>query len=99
MNPGTGLFTLAVFIGAWLLFAVQAMLAKEILPWFGGSAAVWTVCLLFFQTVLWLGYVYAHVVARCLRPRAQMVIHVGLLSVSLLALPVRPGAHGACQRF
>ena len=51
-----------MFLGAGLLFGVEPMIAKAILPWFGGAASVWTACMLFFQTVL-LGYFYAHVVS------------------------------------
>ena len=66
------------------------MIAKIILPWFGGSAAVWTTCLLFFQTVLLAGYLYAHIVVRRLEPRTQVLLHIGLLAASILVLPVIP---------
>ena len=79
------LYALTILIGAFLLFQVQPVIAKIILPWFGGSAAVWTVCLLFFQVVLLLGYLYAHAVVRYLKPRMQMVLHIALLAVSALA--------------
>ncbi len=65
------------------------MLAKAILPWFGGAPAVWTTCLLFFQSLLLAGYAYAHL-GRRLGPRRQAVVHVALLALSLLALPVLP---------
>jgi SAM-dependent methyltransferase len=74
------------------LFQVQPVIAKIILPWFGGSAAVWTVCLLFFQMALLLGYLYAHALVRYLKPRTQMLVHAGLLLASALALPVYPSA-------
>jgi hypothetical protein len=61
-----------------------------ILPWFGGSAAVWTTCLLFFQVALLLGYLYAHWSIRSLRPRQQAILHVALLGLSVLLLPVTP---------
>jgi hypothetical protein len=81
-----------IFVSAFLLFQVEPVIAKLILPWFGGSAAVWTTCLLFFQITLLLGYLYAHwTTGRC-RPRTQAWIHAGLLGLSLLALPVVPGA-------
>src|SRR5581483_4597237 len=64
--------------------------AKIILPWFGGSAAVWSTCLLFFQMVLLLGYLYAHVLTRYLKPRIQTIVHLGLMVASLLALHVYP---------
>ena len=71
------LYALTIVISAFLLFQVQPVIAKIILPWFGGSAAVWTICLLFFQMVLLLGYLYAHAVVRYLKPRAQMMLHAG----------------------
>lgn len=81
-----------IFASAFLLFQIQPMLAKAILPWFGGSAAVWSTCLVFFQAVLFLGYLYAHWLTRKVPPKQQMWIHAGLLAVSLLALPPLPGA-------
>ncbi len=69
---------------------VQPVIAKIILPWFGGSAAVWTTCLLFFQMVLLLGYLYSHAVIRYLKPRVQMLLHVGLLVASIAVLPIYP---------
>jgi len=86
------LYALTTVVSAFLLFQVQPIIAKIILPWFGGSAAVWTVCLLFFQMVLLLGYTYAHAVVRYLKPRTQMLLHGGLLVVSLVALPIYPAA-------
>jgi SAM-dependent methyltransferase len=79
-------------VSAFLLFQVQPVIAKIILPWFGGSAAVWTVCMLFFQMALLLGYLYAHALVRYLKPRTQMLVHAGLLLVSALALPIYPNA-------
>ena len=79
-------------VSAFLLFQVQPVIAKIILPWFGGSAAVWTTCLLFFQMVLLLGYLYAHAVVRYLKPRTQMLLHGGLLLLSAAALPIYPRA-------
>ena len=84
------LYALTILASAFLLFQVEPIIAKIILPWFGGSAAVWTVSLLFFQLALLAGYLYAHASVRYLKPRAQMVVHVGLLAVSLLALPIYP---------
>jgi SAM-dependent methyltransferase len=86
------LYALTTLVSAFLLFQVQPIIAKTILPWFGGSAAVWTVCLLFFQMVLLLGYLYAHAVVRYLKPRMQMALHGGLLVVSAVALPIYPAA-------
>lgn len=82
----------AVLLGSLLLFAVQPMLAKAILPWFGGSSEVWIVCALFFQSALVAGYAYAHAVVRLLPPRGQAALHLGLLALSLLVLPVLPQA-------
>jgi hypothetical protein len=84
------IYALTILVSAFLLFQVQPVIAKIILPWFGGSAAVWTTCLLFFQSVLVLGYLYSHAITRHLRPRVQAVVHVALLVVSLAALPIYP---------
>ena len=84
------LYALTILVSAFLLFQVQPVIAKIILPWFGGSAAVWTTCLLFFQMVLLLGYLYSHAVIRYVKPRAQMLPHAALLVVSLLNLPIYP---------
>src|SRR5271157_521444 len=73
------LYALTTVVSAFLLFQVQPIIAKIILPWFGGSAAVWTVCLLFFQMVLLLGYTYAHVLVRYFEVQVQAVIHAVLL--------------------
>jgi len=84
------LYAATILLGAFLLFQVQPVIAKFILPWFGGSAAVWTTCLLFFQVVLLLGYLYAHLLARYLKPRIQTRVHFTLLLGGLLALRVYP---------
>src|SRR5882757_5418952 len=76
-----------IFLSAFLLFLVQPIIAKQILPWFGGSAAVWTTCLVFFQSVLLAGYAYADLTTR-LGPRRQALVHIGLLAVSLAFLPI-----------
>ena len=86
------LYALTILVSAFLLFQVQPVIAKIILPWFGGSAAVWTTCLLFFQMVLLLGYLYSHAVIRYLKPRVQMLVHASLLVLSALALPIYPSA-------
>jgi hypothetical protein len=86
------LYAITILVSAFLLFQVQPIIAKIILPWFGGSAAVWTVCLLFFQVVLLMGYLYAHWLHRHFRTRMQVVIHVLLLLASLAVLPAIPGA-------
>ncbi|MGB7759306.1 MAG: fused MFS/spermidine synthase [Bryobacteraceae bacterium] len=86
------IYALTILVSAFLLFQVEPVIGKIILPWFGGSAAVWTACLLFFQVTLLAGYLYAHAVVRYLQPRAQAALHVGLLGVSALTLAVYPGA-------
>lgn len=80
------LFALTVCISAALLFLLQPMLAKHLLPYFGGGAAVWTACMLFFQTMLLAGYIYAHWLCRCLSPRQQRAVHTLLLLLALSAL-------------
>ena len=77
------LYALTIFTSAFLLFLVQPISAKQILPWFGGSAAVWTTCLVFFQFLLLFGYAYADWTTRKLAPRRQIVLHVVLLLASL----------------
>lgn len=81
------LFALTLCLGSALLFSVQPMIAKGILPLLGGSPAVWTTCMLFFQGMLLLGYVYAHAIANGLGLRRQAVVHVILLAVPLVLLP------------
>ena len=76
----------AIGLGALLLFGIQPIVAKRLLPWFGGTAAVWTTCLVFFQGALLAGYLYAHALDRRLRPRAQGLLHAGALLLSLPAL-------------
>jgi len=82
------LFAATVFTSAFLLFLVQPIIAKQILPWFGGNASVWTVCMVFFQLVLLGGYAYADAVTRKLAPRAQAILHTVLLAASLAFLPI-----------
>ena len=84
------LYAAAIFLGAFLLFLVQPIIAKQILPWFGGSAAVWATCMVFFQMALLLGYAYADLTTRRLTPKRQVVLHVALLALSLLVLPITP---------
>ncbi|HEX6136175.1 MAG TPA: fused MFS/spermidine synthase [Casimicrobiaceae bacterium] len=86
------LFALTIFGSAFLLFLVQPIIAKQILPWFGGSAAVWTTCLVFFQAALLAGYAYADVIVRRLSLRRQALLHYALLAASLAALPIVPAA-------
>jgi hypothetical protein len=93
----------AIFLGAFLLFQVQPIISKMILPWFGGSPAVWTTCLLFFQVLLLAGYSYADALSRLRQPSRQALIHLVLLAIALMLLPITPrdswkppdGAHPA----
>jgi len=91
-----------VFLSAFLLFWVQLLLGKYILPWFGGTPAVWTTCMLFFQVGLLGGYTYAHVISSRLGPRAQGLLHASFLLAGVLLLggltmawgsPITPGAN------
>src|ERR1700752_5358816 len=95
-QPGEGehmiLYASTIFLSAFLLFLVQPVIAKQILPWFGGAAAVWAICLVFFQSVLLFGYAYADWTTRRLTPRRQAGVHPGLLVLSLLLLPIIPDA-------
>lgn len=86
------IYALTIFASAFLLFLVQPIMAKQILPWFGGSAAVWTTCLMFFQLVLLAGYAYADWTVRFLKPRPQVMLHVALIIVSLVSLPIIAGS-------
>ncbi len=85
-------YAFTIFLSAFLLFQVQPLIGKFILPWFGGSPAVWTTCMLFFQVVLLAGYSYAHLLASKLSPRAQAAGHILLLLASLAFLPIAPNA-------
>jgi hypothetical protein len=84
------LFASTILLSAFLLFLVQPIIAKQILPWFGGTSAVWTVCMVFFQVLLLLGYTYSHLITRHLAPRQQARLHIALLLASLLFLPIIP---------
>ena len=87
---GTALYVLTIFVSAFLLFQVQPIIAKVILPWFGGSSAVWSTCMLFFQLILLAGYAYAHWL-QGLSGRTQAILHTLLLAGSLALLPILPG--------
>ena len=80
-------YAATIFLSSFLLFLVQPIIAKQILPWFGGSAAVWTTCLVFFQSVLLAGYAYADWTMR-LGARRQAMLHAALLAASLACLPI-----------
>lgn len=81
------LYISTIFIGAFLLFQVQPLIAKILLPFFGGGASIWTACLLFFQGALFLGYLYAHLVTKIPKIKYQALVHVGLLWLSLSLMP------------
>ena len=94
------MFAGVVGLGAFLLFQVQLVLGKQLLPWFGGASAVWTTCLLFFQAALLAGYAWAHFLADRLSPRRQRDAHLALLAAALALLlwrafawpsPITPG--------
>ena len=84
-------YALTVLTSAFLLFQVQPLIAKFILPWFGGGPAIWTTCMVFFQTVLFAGYAYAHLIASRLSPRVQVAVHALLLVAAVATLPIAPG--------
>ncbi|MHC4060660.1 MAG: spermidine synthase [Planctomycetota bacterium] len=83
-------YALTVFLGAFLLFQVQPLIGKYILPWFGGGPEVWTTCMLFFQVLLLAGYAYAHLIVSRLGPRMQAAVHVILVAAALAVLPITP---------
>lgn len=85
------LYVGTISLGAFLLFQIQPIIGKMVLPWFGGSASAWTVCMLFFQATLLLGYLYAHLSTRYLAPRRQAWLHGALLLAAALTLPIAPG--------
>ena len=85
------LFAATILLSAFLLFLVQPIIAKQILPWFGGTSAVWTTCLVFFQVLLLAGYTYSHLLTRRLTARQQSTLHIALLAASLWFLPIIPG--------
>ena len=97
-----GIYHLTIFLSAFLLFQVEPILVKYLLPWFGGTSAVWTTSLLFFQLVLLAGYAYSHIVGTQMRPGKQAWSHITLVLVSLLLMgatalawrsPITPGAN------
>src|SRR5882762_8337369 len=82
------LYPAALFASALLLFAVQPMFTKMVLPRIGGAAAVWSVAMVFFQAALLLGYAYAHLLSRTLSPAPSALVHLGLLAVAATTLPI-----------
>src|SRR5262249_23211432 len=94
-------FGITIFTSAFLLFQVQPILGKYILPWFGGMSSVWTTCMLFFQTLLLGGYLYSHLLSSKLNPKTQIKVHVTLVASTIALLiggalwwkaPILPGA-------
>jgi hypothetical protein len=81
-------FAGAVFTSAALVFLVEPMVAKSILPLLGGSPSVWNACMAFFQIALLAGYLYAHLLQRLARPRTQLVVHLAMLGIAALFLPI-----------
>ncbi len=84
------LYGVTVFVSAFLLFLVQPLVGKYILPWFGGTPTVWTTCLLFFQVLLLAGYAYAHLLASRLSIRKQALVSLLLLALTITLLPIAP---------
>ena len=84
------LYAITIFLSSFLLFLVQPLIARLILPWFGGTAAVWTTCMLFFQCILLAGYAYAHATSAKLGPRGQAILHTILLAAAASTLPILP---------
>jgi hypothetical protein len=86
-------YATAILLGAFLLFQVQPLIGKYLLPWFGGSIEVWTTCMLFFQVMLLLGYLYAHLSNRLLPLKAQTILHGVVLLGAIAFIPVIPADH------
>jgi predicted membrane-bound spermidine synthase len=87
--PGLA-FAGTILLSAFLLFQVQPLISKFILPWFGGCPAVWTTCMLFFQVMLFAGYSYAHLVGSRLTLRGQAIVQLGILLAAAVLLPIAP---------
>ena len=85
-------YTLTIFLSAFLLFALQPLMGKYLLPWFGGGAGIWTTCMLFFQCVLLCGYSYAHLLSKYLDHSRQAKLHISALALSVFLLPIAPDA-------
>src|SRR5438045_7585804 len=81
----------AIFLSAFLLFQVQLLVGKYFLPWFGGTPAMWTTCMFFFQTLLLLGYLYSHCVATLSSPSSQGKLHLAVLFGALAWLSISAG--------
>ena len=100
LSPSMLTYAITIFTGAFLLFQVEPLLARYILPWFGGSSAVWITCMLFFQLLLVAGYAYSHLIATRLTARRQAIVHVAIVFACVLLMgalaliwqsPITPG--------
>src|SRR5690349_4017998 len=89
MRPKIAVYAFLVFLGAFLSFQVQLILGKYILPWFGGTPAVFMSCIFFFQIALLAGYGYVHLGSRGLRPRTAALIQIAILLAALATLALR----------
>ncbi|MGZ4876291.1 MAG: spermidine synthase [Candidatus Angelobacter sp.] len=100
MRPRVSLYIAAIFLSSSLLFLVEPMAGKRLLPLLGGSSAVWITCLVFFQTTLLLGYLCAHAIATRLQRRAQLVAYGFLLTLSLVQVfaTLDPHPHASTVR-
>ena len=95
MNIVTAVFTVCIFVGSFLLFLIQPMVGKILLPYLGGAAAVWTTCMLFFQLALLAGYVYAEKSIRYLGCQRQSILHLLLMTGAFILLPLHVDTAGA----
>jgi spermidine synthase len=84
------IFGITIFLSAFLLFQIQLIISKYLLPWFGGTASIWTVCMLFFQIILLLGYLYSHLITKYLTITMQVIVHVILLVFGFFSLNIFP---------
>ncbi len=82
------LFALTTLASAFLLFWIEPLFAKMVLPLLGGSPAVWNTCLMYFQAMLLLGYLYAHLTSRWMGARRQVLMHAGLMVLAIVVLPI-----------
>src|SRR6266481_2567273 len=92
------IFTLTIFVSAFLLFLVQPLIGKLILPKLGGTPQVWNTCMVFFQSTLLLGYAYTHSISTKLKLRQQLMLHAGLLVIPIVMLLVFP-IYGEVQQW
>src|ERR1700724_770641 len=88
LRVAPALYVATLFVSALLLFVVQPMFAKMVLPRLGGSPSVWSVAMVFFQGALLLGYGYAHLLCRALPPGRAALVHLAALAVAALTLPI-----------